>query len=42
MEKMFYEKLLSKALQMEAIHSNVSLNLIFAHDWTSMHEYTNA
>lgn len=42
MEKMLCEKLLSEALEMEAIHSNVSLNLIIAHDWTSMHEYTNA
>ena len=39
---MFDVKLLSKALKMETIHSNVSLNLIIAHDRTSMHEYTTA
>lgn len=32
MEKMLCEKLLSKALEMEDIHSKVSLDLIIAHD----------
>lgn len=36
------EKTALKALNMEDIHSNVSLTLTIAHDWTSMHDYTNA